>query len=654
MSMVINLVEDHNIYLCEGGPVYNGGVQPTPITYLTQWRMMGNSVVHTDEYLTQWKVEGNSQIQQYLTQWKVEGNSVVDNNTILSCGDLGQDGKYHVKISNGVNVCDIALDAPLRKVNDVADSIEFANGSAVLTRKIAATKISDNSWSSPGSSQGAALGFYTDVSSKASGYVLLCAGYNTITSGDFYWERPNLSIGSSSTYTHRIYIKDLQYTTLEEFLQGQGNKIILYELETPTTETIQSPQIAVSSTNTYTSVNDTPYSAFTYDNPLIYSCGDYSDVDGKYHVKISNGVTIYDIPLTEPLRKVNNIADTIEFANGVATLTRNIGGVLIKNTTVAKSSTKTPNVWRWALKVGAKVFTTNIINTKYPLNNRTYYCEEGINVDSGGDIQIFDSAYSSADDKQAFIAANADVEIIYELATPTTEVVQVSPFPVSPTDTYTSVNDTPYSAFEYKKNVEIWSCGEYNATDGKYHILVQPLGGSVADIALDEPLRKVNNVADKIEFADGVAVVTRNIGMDDMGNLTFTPRSDIKDGLFIIDLPNRKYTMDSGLLCTKYTQIPSVNSIGSAKNNLQDKECCYFFIADYDRYHERLFAYDTDCIGVTGAQIQTILNGQKIIYELTIPITETIEVPQVQEAESYSCVISQGGKAVSWSSFETE
>lgn len=30
MSMVINLVEDHNIYLCEGGPVYNGSVQPTP------------------------------------------------------------------------------------------------------------------------------------------------------------------------------------------------------------------------------------------------------------------------------------------------------------------------------------------------------------------------------------------------------------------------------------------------------------------------------------------------------------------------------------------------------------------------------------------------------------------------------------------------
>ena len=110
------------------------------VHYLTAWRLVGNSTVHTDEYLTQWKVSGNSQIQQYLTQWKVEGNSVVDNNAILSCGDLGQDNKYHVKISDGVNVFDIALTEPLRMVSGVADSIEFANGTAVVTRNIAKAK----------------------------------------------------------------------------------------------------------------------------------------------------------------------------------------------------------------------------------------------------------------------------------------------------------------------------------------------------------------------------------------------------------------------------------------------------------------------------------------------------------------------------------
>lgn len=69
---------------------------------------------------------------------------------------------------------------------------------------------------------------------------------------------------------------------------------------------------------------------------------------------------------------------------------------------------------------------------------------------------------------------------------------------------------------------EIWSCGEYNATDGKYHILVKPEGGSIADIALTEPLRKVNNVADSIEFpsgTEGKALVTRNLKQINMSSL---------------------------------------------------------------------------------------------------------------------------------------
>lgn len=50
MSMVINLVEDHNIYLCEGGPVYNGGVQPTPITYLLLTDSENNLLVDSENY----------------------------------------------------------------------------------------------------------------------------------------------------------------------------------------------------------------------------------------------------------------------------------------------------------------------------------------------------------------------------------------------------------------------------------------------------------------------------------------------------------------------------------------------------------------------------------------------------------------------------
>ena len=48
MSMVINLVEDHNIYLCEGGPVYNGSA-PTPITYLLT-DSQNNLLVDSENY----------------------------------------------------------------------------------------------------------------------------------------------------------------------------------------------------------------------------------------------------------------------------------------------------------------------------------------------------------------------------------------------------------------------------------------------------------------------------------------------------------------------------------------------------------------------------------------------------------------------------
>ena len=71
---------------------------------------------------------------------------------------------------------------------------------------------------------------------------------------------------------------------------------------------------------------------------------------------------------------------------------------------------------------------------------------------------------------------------------------------------------------------EIWSCGEYNATDGKYHILVQPQGGSIADIALDAPLRKIENISDTIEFpsgTEGKALVTRNIASILLGDISF-------------------------------------------------------------------------------------------------------------------------------------
>lgn len=114
----------------------------------------------------------------------------------------------------------------------------------------------------------------------------------------------------------------------------------------------------------------------------------------------------------------------------------------------------------------------------------------------------------------------------------------------------------------YPQPTEIWSCGEYSAVDGKYHILVQPLGGSIADIALTEPLRKTDNTADTLE-------------------------------------------------------------------------------------------YPTETSGKALLTIRVEESGGEL-SPLDTPTTELVDAPQIAEADSYSMVISQGGKAVEWSSFETE
>lgn len=196
---------------------------------------------------------------------------------------------------------------------------------------------------------------------------------------------------------------------------------------------------------------------------------------------------------------------------------------------------------------------------------------------------------------------------------------------------------------------EIWSCGEYSEVDGKYHILVQPQGGSIADIALDEPLRKVIDVADSIEFANGVATLTRASGKVDWLNDTFERASSSGRVYFIVSNNNIK-TKTLNILSSLYI---TVNSIWADISNP-----VAFPNLHINSHPSRnlLRIVDEDKNDLTAAEFaQANANaGVEIIYELATPTTETIQVPQIAEADSYSMVISQGAKAVEWSSFETE
>jgi hypothetical protein len=195
---------------------------------------------------------------------------------------------------------------------------------------------------------------------------------------------------------------------------------------------------------------------------------------------------------------------------------------------------------------------------------------------------------------------------------------------------------------------EIWSCGEYSATDGKYHIVVLPLGKSPVDIALDEPLRKVNDVADTIEYAEGVATLTRCLHSFLVGNQSWSRYVSGTSGCY------RMATADFNSVskhASSYKVLTNVigaiypsktgSDLMALKQGVVISENGAVVIYDPE--------YNTDANTFKAARADV-----EIIFELDTPITETIQVPQIQEAESYSCVISQGAKAVEWSSFETE
>ena len=198
---------------------------------------------------------------------------------------------------------------------------------------------------------------------------------------------------------------------------------------------------------------------------------------------------------------------------------------------------------------------------------------------------------------------------------------------------------------------EIWSCGEYNPTDGKYHILVQPLGGSIADIALTEPLRMVNSVADTVEFpseTEGKALVTRKLTA------------------ITTNLTARQMDSQTKVCLTNQVFTDGVSYIGNVEtgNILCDKISTSKGL-NYSRSYEGIcFSLYSNNIWIRNGEIEQTttayqnffneLGSLYIIYELNTPTTELVDAPQMAEAESYTCVINQGGKAVEWSSFSTD
>lgn len=78
------------------------------------------------------EIEIDVEREQYANNYIIEGNAIVENNDILGVGDLVSTGEhageYLINITNGEDNYNIYMESQLYKVEDVADYIDFVDG----------------------------------------------------------------------------------------------------------------------------------------------------------------------------------------------------------------------------------------------------------------------------------------------------------------------------------------------------------------------------------------------------------------------------------------------------------------------------------------------------------------------------------------------
>lgn len=451
MSMVINLVEDHNIYLCEGGPVYNGSAPPAPITYLTQWKIVGNSEVHTLPY---------------------------------------PDG---IVLPTGYKRCEYLE----------FHGTEYINSGVLLKNDI---------------------GISLDLSTTSSSKTMIGARNNAIKGVLFGYHSP-----STQGEDYRMY-----------FAYG---------------------------------ANSTNYTVQT------------NVCDGLLH----------HIVLDSQQAKIDNESVVINRGNEFPQMLLFIG--------TWNNYNGTPD---------DRMFEGNMYSVRI--------------YDSNGNLF---NGIPCLDDN--------DVPCLYDT--------------VSNTTFYNDGTGT-FGYKLYPQPTEIWSCGEYNPIDGKWHILVQPQVGSIADIALDEPLRKYNDTFDSIEFTDGVATVTRAFDNVILNNLIWVAQLNSNTNKYryythslIGKIKHTDNSAIANLLCAIYNAVTANDAYATKEQGIGMAVSA----------NGGMYIYDENYAGENDFEaFKAHIKDVEVIYELETPTTEIIQVPQIQEADSYTCVISQGAKAVEWSSFETD
>ena len=151
---------------------------------------------------------------------------------------------YKVPVKVNGEVTNIFLDEPLRKVGDYADYIDYKNKKVVRNFKkvnlsiLNWTVYSDNSFRC-----------YLDncKPSPINGLAnILNSHYRLVKMNVWNNTKPNYTMALNDTTKPDLRIRNTDYENVEDFIQSLEGVYMIYELETPTEETINIPEISTS------------------------------------------------------------------------------------------------------------------------------------------------------------------------------------------------------------------------------------------------------------------------------------------------------------------------------------------------------------------------------------------------------------------------
>jgi hypothetical protein len=310
--MVQDLVHNLCDSLVEGVAGGSKKTPPTPITYLTQWKIVGNSEVHTLPY----------------------PDGVVLPNGYKRCEYLAGDGTAYIELPFGFNYTD-EMYAKVKFNNtykserhiislkywemDKNVSSRFCFGVYNLNFSVALGNIATpNGGFTPNAPFNLDV---CEVSYSNNQFTLINEG-NT-----FVCDLNHAGFGSETT--HICLLKNFDSLGTEgaiyEYRHKKGNTE--YRL-IPCLDNNDTPCMydVINNQAYYNSADSGSFTYELYPQPTeIWSCGEYSDVDNKYHIVVlPTGKQAVDIALNEPLRKTGNTADTLEYpseTSGKALLT---------------------------------------------------------------------------------------------------------------------------------------------------------------------------------------------------------------------------------------------------------------------------------------------------------------------------------------------